>query len=341
MYDAIIVGAGPVGLYAASLLEKRLEVLVIEGGKGTGGKACSGLYSTRLGDFVQIQEGWVKNRVRKAVMHSPSGNELKLEKRGTAAYVVDRDRFTKHLARSVKSRVLFGARVRRIESGPDRMAVVTSKGRFESRVLLGCDGANSVVRRHFCVKPKEFVNGLIAITKERDSSDHVDMYFDKGALSDGFFWRIPRGETTEYGAFGKKATFKQLERFFGLKRYDKRAAVIPTGPCKTYFNRTLLIGDAAGITKPWSFGGVIYGFLCARIASRVIFQAFRQKDFSEGFLKAYEKGWKKSIGRTIMMGMVMRAVFKRMSNRHIDILFSKFGGKRFLNRMDMDFPSLL
>ena len=101
----------------------------------------------------------------------------------------------------------------------------------------------------------------------------------------------------------------------------------------------MLIGDDSGITKPWYFGGVIYGFHCAKIASDMTLRAFEKNDFSEGFLKAYEKGWKGVIGKSIKFGLIGRAVFKKMNNKQIDLLFSKFENSRFLNKMDMDFPS--
>jgi len=340
MYDVIIIGAGPVGLYTARLLEKRLRVLVIDSNKEIGKKACSGLYSTKLEDFVPIKKEWIDNKVRKAVLHSPSGNKLNLRKKNTAAYVVDREKFNKYLAKNIKSRILLGTRVKNIISKPDRMVVITDKASLESRMVIGCGGANSVVRKHFGVSPKEMINGLIAITQEDGSSDFVEMWFDKKIITDGFFWKIPRGKTTEYGAFGKNVNFKQLEDFFKLKKYEKRAAIIPTGPCRTYFDRALLIGDAAGITKPWSFGGVIYGFHCAKIASRVVFDAFEKNNFSGNFLKAYERGWKKTVGRSIRLGLIGRAVFKKMNNKQIDLLFGRFGKTGFLNKMDMDFPLL-
>ena len=62
---------------------------------------------------------------------------------------------------------------------------------------------------------------------------------------------------------------------------------------KTFFPRTLLVGDAASQVKPWSGGGVIYGFTCAGIAADVIKKAIEENNFSEEFLEEYEIRWKR------------------------------------------------
>ena len=56
MHDVIIVGAGPVGLYAARLCEQAgMDFLVIEEHKNIGKPVhCSGLVSRNLEKFVKI-----------------------------------------------------------------------------------------------------------------------------------------------------------------------------------------------------------------------------------------------------------------------------------------------
>ena len=114
--------------------------------------------------------------------------------------------------------------------------------------------------------------------------------------------------------------------------------MIPLGPPKTYFNRVLLVGDAAAMTKPWSGGGVIYSLTAAEIAASVIKQAKAASDFSEYFLKKYELIWKRKIGRHISAGMLGRAAFRRMGNRQLGLALRSANRVRFLmNKLDMDF----
>jgi geranylgeranyl reductase family protein len=333
MHDVIIIGAGPVGLYLAKKLEKRLRVLVIEEDRDIGKPVhCSGLVSKNLGRFVKPDKTWIEHEVRGAIIHAPNGRELRLEKQDTA-YVISRKRFDKYLAKQVSSRILKGTRAEEI-SIKNTVKVKTNKGVYESEVIVGCDGSNSMVARHFNARPKEILNGLIAITEEKSSGDFVEIWFDK-RITDGFLWKIPRGYETEYGGMGKNLRFHTLKEFFGLRDFEKKAGRIPLGPPKTYFNRCLLVGDAAAICKPWSGGGLVYGFTCAEIAAQVLKEA---NDFSEPFLKKYEQEWKKKIGNRIRAGMLARSMFKRMNNAQINLALTGANRVRFLmNKLDMDF----
>lgn len=338
MRDVIIVGAGPVGLYLASLLEKKLKVLVLDKNPVFGRKADSGLYSTHLKEFLPLQKEWIEHEVSTAKLHSPSGEEVVVKKSSTAAYVVDREKFTVWLAKQVNSPIHLKTTVKEI-SITDIVTIKTNSGSFKSRLLVGCDGASSLVRKHFGVKPQQLLNGLIAITKEENHHPWVDLYFDKTLINDGFFWKIPRGKTTEYGALGKNVNYHDLEHFFKIKKYEKRAAFMNLGLFKTFFPHTILVGEAAGQVKPWSLGGIIFGFSCSQIARDIIFKAFERKDFSEAMLKKYDDAWKKKIGKTIRMGMFFRNQFEKMDNPQMDSYFRTFKKIPLLSRLDMDFPA--
>lgn len=342
-YDVIVVGAGPAGLYSTKLLEKKFNVLVLEEDEEIGKPIqCSGLISKNLDNFVKVDKNCIENEIKGAIFHSKN-SEFRLEKPSSIARVIDRNRFDSSLARELKSNILMGTRVTGIEIGKDnaKVKVGPESKEFLSKMILGCDGPNSIVRNHFGVKPAEVIRGLIAITREKDSSELIELWFDKELLDDGFFWKIPRGESVEYGMLSKDADFTKLEKFFThkLKRrsYERRAGMIPIGIQKTYFPRTLLVGDSACQVKPWSGGGVVYGMICAGIASDVVSKAFDSRDFSEDFLKQYEDRWKKEIGRSITMGLMFREFLKDIDNQGIENIFDKIK-KKGIDNLNMDFP---
>ncbi|MEM5812530.1 MAG: NAD(P)/FAD-dependent oxidoreductase, partial [Candidatus Aenigmatarchaeota archaeon] len=299
---------------------------------------CSGLVSKNLDFFVKPDDRWIEHRVSGCIIRA-GFSELVLKKPSVAAYVIDREEFDQYLVERLNSRIFLGTRAESISIEKNYVSTNTNKGMFVSEILAGCDGANSVVARLLNSGPKKLLNGVIAITREKDFSPYVEIFIEKGLSPDGFLWKIPRGEKTEYGMFSRNADFSKLEGFFSLKRpYERRAGIIPIGPNKTFFERALLIGDAAGMSKPWSGGGLIYGLTATRIASETISKAFQEGEFSEKFLSEYERLCKNSFGRQIQMGMFGRKIFNKINNGDVEIAlkFLKIFTP-FLNKLDMDF----
>lgn len=334
MYDLIIVGAGPVGLYLAGLL-KKYKILILEEHEKIGSPVhCSGLISSNLKKFVKMNKTFIENKVNSAVIHCKK-SKVELKPR-EEVYVINREKFDSCLA-NVKSNIFLGTKAEEIEIKKENVMVKTNKGIFKSKLLIGCDGANSIVAKKINSRPKEILLGLIGIVEEENYSDFVEIFIDKEKIFDGFFWKIPRGETTEYGCFGKKVNFKLLEEFFKIKDYKKRAGLIPIGPGKTYFHRTLLIGDSAGFSKPWSGGGIIYGFTAAKIAAKTISMTFEKNKFDEKFLRNYEKEWKKILWKNIKLGLLCREIYKKMNNTQINFFLKILQKMKFVNKLDMDF----
>ena len=348
--DILVVGAGPVGLYLAGLLEKsgRTVRLLEEHGEIGRPGHCSGLVSRNLDLLIRPRKEWVEHEVSGSVIRAGSSS-IRLTKGRTAARVIDRSRFDASLKEGLESEIVLGARAERLHAGNSGVSVKTSKGVFKADMLLGCDGASSAVARHFGSRPRRLLMGVIGITRQENHSKNVEITIDKARSRDGFFWKIPRGRTTEYGLFGSMAgsrqsrlqsgiDFLELEGFFRIKPVERKAGLIPLGPGKTYFPRTLLVGDAAGMSKPWSGGGLVYGLTAARIAANVIEQAFQEGDFSEGFLARYEKGWKKAFGNQLHAGMLGRGIFENLGD--FEIRMALRGMRIFsplLNGLDMDF----
>lgn len=334
MHDVIVVGGGPVGLYATGLCRKMgYDVLVIEEDSEIGKPLrCSGLISRNIEKFFPDIKNWgvIENTVDSAVLHSRK-SELVLKK-PRAAYVINRSLLDKKIAEFAGCRIMLNCKATGLKVKSDRVEISTTMGALNGRMALFCDGPNSLLARN-----RNAVKGLIAITENENHASNVDLYFNKKLLRDGFFWRIPRCRTTEYGVWGSNVKFSDIERFFGIKKYEKFAGMIPIGPAKkTYGERVLLMGSSAGQVKPWSGGGVIYGLTCAEIAARTIEKAFRFNDFSASLLCEYEREWKKKLSRQIKLGIVFRKFLEHSNDFQLD---AALRAGKFLNYswMDMDF----
>jgi len=335
-HDIIIVGGGPSGTYTSEQCRKKgLKTLLIDQKDNPGSPIqCSGLISKNIDRFFKPPKDCIEHTVKGAVIHSPGGKRIEMMKKKTAAYVIDRQAFDRSLIDKTKTNKLFGTRVDRISIGKD-VTVSVGKETIKSEAIVGADGPNSVVRRYFRQKPQETVAGIIAIEDKPSDNDYVELWFNRN-ITDGFLWRIPRKDTTEYGMLGKRVTFPLLKKFFKLKEFEKRAGSIPIGLHKTYFNRALLVGDAASQTKPWSGGGVVYGMTCGKIAADVLKDGFKN-NLSEDYLSRYQERWHKAVGKSIKMGLIFREFYRTITNKEIDQLFESFGDRN-LSHMDMDFP---
>ena len=112
-------------------------------------------------------------------------------------------------------------------------------------------------------------------------------------------------------------------RFSGARcSPPRRGAVLTGGPARqTYSDGLLLVGDAAGQTKPTTGGGVILGGLCAIEAGRTAAEAVEAGDCSAGFLRRYQKAWRASLGREFTSMLSARRLLNRLSDERIDRLF--------------------
>jgi hypothetical protein len=98
--------------------------------------------------------------------------------------------------------------------------------------------------------------------------------------------------------------------------------VIPLSPIRrTYADRLVAVGDAAGQVKPTSGGGIYYGMLCAEVAAEVLAEGLRRDDLSARFLSRYERAWRGRIGAEIRAGRLFRRIFERMTGEEIDAVF--------------------
>ncbi len=338
-YDVVVAGAGSAGLNTAIACAKLgLNVVVVEEHKKIGfPRHCSGLYSSRFAELVGLENDYLEHEVNGARLVSPSGNTVTVDKKETAAFVVDREKLDAHLAAVAKEAgvvVLTGEKITGMNTNGNNAVITTGKNTIETMLVCGADGANSTIARTLGLAAPHRLNGIMAITKDENYSKYVDLFFDNKLYPGFFAWKIPRGKTTEYGLAGETGP-KNVENFtkflekFNAGKYELSSGIIPFGFQKSFANRVLLVGDAAAQTKPLTGGGVVYNTICGRIAAKVFSDAVRKKRYDEKFLSVYEKLWHKAIGRGIQRGLFLRKIYSGMPNAAIDAVFKILGNRFF------------
>ena len=288
-WDVVIVGAGPVGGHAANLLAQRGQrVLLLEEHSEIGRPfQCAGLVTPnamkQVGLFDTILE-----EVDGALIHGPSGTLVPVGTSGKVrTYVVCRKLFDEGV---VKQSMLSGATLWlnskpiHAETNDDCVLIKLTKEDIESEIktklLIGCDGAHSWTRRYFKMgKPKELMIGFqTEVVGYKNRKRWLEMY-SGSSIAPGFFaWVIPSGNDS--CRIGLWSTADRLEgksieecyhsllnhplwkdRFADIKETARYCGPVPSGMVKKpYKNRVLLLGDAAGMAKPTTGGGIGPGF---------------------------------------------------------------------------------
>src|SRR5262249_58859100 len=71
------------------------------------------------------------------------------------------------------------------------------------------------------------------------------------------------------------------------------ARLLPLAPLlRTYADRVLVVGDAAGLVKPTTGGGIYYSLLSAQWAAEAVGRAFDRGAFSTAPIGTYEGTWR-------------------------------------------------
>lgn len=247
-----IIGAGINGLYLAWQLSKKGHgVTVFERKPAIGNPACSGLFSDRILEYIPQSQGIILNRINSALINFPKKQiRLNFSKQFLVISHAKLDQLVLGLAKDKGAKVILNSNIDKIPDGFDR--------------VIGCDGPLSFVRKNLGLKDPKYRLGILGFSRGRGSGSFVETWPIKQG---GFIWRIPRGENVEYGVMGKIEEAKSILDVFTKEKKiiltDIQSKIIPNGlilpKCSTpSVEHITLCGDATGLTKPWSGGGVVW-----------------------------------------------------------------------------------
>ncbi|MCK5594324.1 MAG: NAD(P)/FAD-dependent oxidoreductase [Candidatus Aenigmarchaeota archaeon] len=326
--DILIVGAGPIGTYLAEkLASKGISVLVIDKKKEIGKHACSGLVSTRLDSFVELEESLIEHKIKGSIFNSKK-EKFAIKKDEVQAYVLDRVAFDQFMAKRAEAsgaKILTDTPFLDYEIKDKMIYASTPNETIRSKLLIGCDGAGSPVRKKSGLDSGQLttVNGIIGYTDEKNNSDLVELFYGKDIAPGFFAWKIPRGNRTEYGLASGKDHIEHFNRFISDHKIDKTYThPICFGHLEsTVADNVLLLGDAALQVKPFSGGGIIYGLMCADIAVEVIENAFAKNSFDKSVLLDYDKRWRQRLKDKIDLGLGIRKTLDSLSDKELDTFF--------------------
>ena len=332
------MGAGPAGNNAAlSLASKGYGVTVIDSRENIGDKLCTGLVGEECFRRYPIDPSLVYREINSASVISPSNKEVRFETPLPVARVVDRVAYVSSFAdqaREAGAEYLLGRRVARLEQHNDRVSVITEGDVIEARALVLAAGFGSQLNRQLGLgEPSDYVVGVQGLVKT-EGVDEVEVHLGRDVAPGFFAWLVPtKPGYALAGLLVRKNALEHFDQFISDRQTEGKITEvlgkpvcwgIPLRPLrKTYSDRVLVVGDAAGQVKPTTGGGIFYSLLASEIASGALEQALEEDKLSATRLGAYQKQWKTLLSNELEVGYSARRVFEYLGDSHISSLINQ------------------
>ena len=353
-FDVLIVGAGPAGAACAMTLgQTGLSVAILDKAVFPRDKTCGDALSIDVINQLSIlspvlaasfAEFAQKTSVNSIRVFSPDRSyiDISIDIDGKYGQICKRLDFDNLLVQHVKQfptiHLFENCAVQSIDQQSDRIILETSEGIFKGQILVGADGAYSVVSRHLGTiktERKHYSAGLRVYYEGvsfLNTGHFIELHFLRELLP-GYLWIFPLPDNKANVGLGmlssivskKKINLREtLQRFLStdasLKERFKNARPLenvkghglPLGSKQRVISgaRILLTGDAASLIDPLTGEGIGNAIRSGRIAGDHIKNCFSRRDFSAAFNTAYDREIYRRMGGELRLSTRLQQLCK-------------------------------
>lgn len=342
MYDVVVVGAGPAGSFAARrLAELGHHVALLEEHDAVGlPQHCTGLLGFDAFDEFNLPRGLVLGEATSARFWGSAGQSVIVRSDRVRAAVIDRvglDVFLAHEAQRAGADLRRGCRVETV-AVTARGVHVSGRGIPQSvaaRALVLACGANYRFHKQLGLGVPEVFLQSAQLETPFPLADDVEVRFGRDVAPAGFGWLVPLvRDGMPHARIGLMSETRSRERFAAFVDVlcaplgvdpdslpKPRLKMLPLGPIRrTFGDRVVAVGDAAGLVKPTTGGGIYYGLLSGMLAADVLGEALERDQLGPAVLGRYETMWRRRLGRDIRVGLAFRRIASGLSDESIDAL---------------------
>lgn len=344
--DVIIIGGGPGGLATGRLLAREgFDVLLLEEHPSSGEPVhCTGVLAAEAFDDPVLPREVILNQLRTARFFAPCGASISHTTETAEAVVVDRaalDRALFAAARAAGVEILTSRRAVGVSIESDGVTVTLGDGStVRARAcVLACGAQYSIQRKLGLGMPAVFLQSA-QIEVPASSPGDVEVRFGQDVAPGGFAWTVPvmrpSGPHARIGLMCDHDASRYFERLletvapsWGVAttgdtgaRLVPRNKMLPLAPItRTFTDRVLAVGDAAGLVKATTGGGIFYSLLSAGFAAEVLARGLRSDRLGSSSLKPYESAWKARLGPELKAQLRLRRLSQRLGDDDVDAFF--------------------